>query len=134
MAHTALGALGVVFCVWHAVLNRRPLARYFAQLASGRRWNRRAVIVLGAALSGLTLPLTGLLDHAAGSEWALVHVAPGVICVAFCAWHAVLNRAALLRYARTRMPACGLPARELLAPVVLTAMVLVSTVIHGLEA
>ncbi len=27
-------------------------------------WNQRAFVALGAALSGLALPATGLLDHA----------------------------------------------------------------------
>lgn len=134
LAHTALGVLCVAFCVWHAVLNRHLLARYVGQLGSGRRSSKRAVVVLGAALAGLTLPLTGLLDHAAGRQWAMAHAAPGVICVVLCMWHTVLNRRALLRYARTGMPAYGLPAREVLAPVVLTAVLLAATVIHGLEA
>jgi hypothetical protein len=133
-AHAGLGVLCVVFCAWHAALNRRPLRRYATHLASARHWNKRAVIVVGAALMGLTLPLTGLLDHVAGREWALVHAAPGVLCVVFCAWHAVLNRSALLRYARARMPACGLPVREVVAPVLLTAVLLAATVIHGFEA
>ncbi len=134
LAHTALGALCLAFCAWHAVLHRRPLLRYVTHLGSGRRLNKRAVIVLGAALSGLALPLTGLLDHAAGSEWALVHAAQGVLGVVFCTWHCVLNRSALLCYARAKMPVGRLPAKEVVAAVVLTAAVLATTVIHGIEA
>ena len=33
---------------------------------SARVWNQRAFVATGAVLSGLALPVTGLLDHAAG--------------------------------------------------------------------
>jgi len=133
IAHTALGVLCLAFCICHVVLNRRALLSYVTRASAGR-WNQRTVVVAGAALCGLTLPVTGLLDHFAGREWALPHAATGVLCVGFCVWHAVLNRSALVRYARSRMPAYGLPARELIAATVLTGAVLAATVIHALEA
>jgi hypothetical protein len=132
IAHTALGVLCLAFCIWHAVLNRRALPGYVKRASAGR-WNQRTVVVAGAALCGITLPVTGLLDHFAGREWALPHAATGVLCVGFCVWHAVLNRSALLRYARSRMPASGLPARELVTSTAVTAAVLAATVIHALE-
>jgi hypothetical protein len=132
IAHTALGVLCLAFCIWHAVLNRRALPGYVKRASAGR-WNQRTVVVAGAALCGITLPVTGLLDHFAGREWALPHAATGVLCVGLCVWHAVLNRSALLRYARSRMPASGLPARELVTSTAVTAAVLAATVIHALE-
>jgi len=132
IAHTTLGVLCLAFCIWHAVLNRRPLLRY-ARRASAGRWTQRTVVVAGAALCGLTLPVTGLLDHVVGREWALPHAATGVLCVGFCAWHVFLNRTALLRYVRSRTPAYGLPARELVASAAMTGAVLAATVIHALE-
>ncbi len=56
--------------------------------------------MLGAVVTGLALPVTGLLDHAAGREWALPHVVAGVLCVLFCALHIVLNRRPRARRAR----------------------------------
>jgi hypothetical protein len=131
--HTALGLLFVAFCVWHVVLNRRALLRYLTRPLVWH-WHRRAWVVAGALLCGLTLPLTGLLDHAAGREWALVHAAPGVLFVVLCVWHALLNRRGVLCHLSRRIPAgWGLPSREALASAVVTAVVVGGTVVHALE-
>ena len=131
LPHVAIALVCVVFCSWHLVLNRRTLMRRFRQVASGNR-NRQAIIVVAAALLGVTLPVTGLLDHAAGRAWALPHALPGVLCVVLLIWHAVLHRCALARYVRTRLPGHHLPSREALAPAVLAVAVLAGSTLHSL--
>ncbi len=103
-----------------------------------RGWNHRAFVVLGAALSGLALPITGVVDHAAGHSteqaqigWAVVHSVLGGLFVGFCTWHIVLNRRALLRYLRGRAPR-GVPAKEMVAAAALVGVVLLVTVSHAL--
>jgi uncharacterized membrane protein len=107
---------------------------------SERRWNHRAFVVLGAALSGLALPITGLADHAArqplssdaAAGWALVHTSLGIMFVAFCTWHVVLNRRALLRYLRGKAAARGVPTKEVVAALALVGIVMAVTVTHAL--
>lgn len=105
-------------------------------------WNQRAFVATGAVLSGLALPATGLLDHAAGGSasasavgWSIAHVSVSCLFVAFCGWHIVLNRRALLRYLRAagdRAGALRLPARETLAAAGIVGGVLAATVLHAL--
>jgi hypothetical protein len=106
-------------------------------------WNQRAFVALGAVLSGLALPVTGLLDHAAGGtsseaavRWSIAHVSVSCMFVGFCGWHIVLNRRALLRYLRAAGGLSGpvrrLPARETVAAVAIVGGVLAATVVHAL--
>jgi hypothetical protein len=106
-------------------------------------WNQRAFVALGAVLSGLALPATGLLDHAAGGSsseaavgWSIAHVSVSCMFVGFCGWHIVLNRRALLRYLRAAGGRAGavrrLPARETVAAAAIVGGVLAATVVHAL--
>jgi hypothetical protein len=106
-------------------------------------WNQRAFVALGAVLSGLALPVTGLLDHAAGGSpsgaavgWSIAHVSVSCLFVGFCGWHIVLNRRALLRYLRAANDRAGavrrLPARETVAAAAIVGGVLAATVAHAL--
>lgn len=105
-----------------------------------RRWDQRAFVVMGVALCGLALPITGLVDHVAGDStsqgaaqgWAFTHTAIGGLFVAFCVWHALLNRRALLRHVRGRAGFSRLPRREFVAAAVLVGAVLAITVTHAL--
>lgn len=104
-----------------------------------RTWNQRAFVVDGAVISGLALPLTGIADHVAGDSapnalvgWAIVHTAAGILFVTFCTWHIVLNRRALLRYLRGKVPAGFVPTRETIAALALVGAVLAVTVVHAL--
>ena len=68
-------------------------------------WNQRRFVAVGAGLSGLALPATGLADHLAGKSddspgWTIVHTSLGSAFVVFATWHCILNRRALLRYMR----------------------------------
>jgi hypothetical protein len=106
-------------------------------------WNQRAFVALGAVLSGLALPATGLLDHAAGRStgeaavgWSIAHVSVSCLFVGFCTWHLVLNRRALLRYLRAAGGRAGavrrLPARETVAAAAIVGGVLTATAVHAL--
>ena len=106
-------------------------------------WNQRAFVAVGAALSGLALPATGLLDHAAGGSsseaavgWSIAHVSVSCLFVGFCTWHLVLNRRALLRYVRAAGGKTDalrrLPARETVAAAAVVGGVLALTVVHAL--
>jgi hypothetical protein len=111
---------------------------------SDHAWNQRAFVATGAVLSGLALPVTGLLDHAAGGSasanavgWSIAHSSLGALFAGFCAWHVVLNRRALLRYLRAVLPASGrpggaAPSREVLVATALVGGVLAATVVHAL--
>ena len=106
-------------------------------------WNQRAFVALGAVLSGLALPVTGLLDHTAGSSsseaavgWSIAHVAVGSLFVGFAGWHIVLNRRPLLKYLRAAGGASGamrrLPARETVVAAAIVGGVVALTVVHAL--
>jgi hypothetical protein len=112
-------------------------------MSSQSTWNQRSVVVLGAVLSGLALPATGLLDHAAGGSssesavgWSIAHISLSTLFVGFCTWHIVLNRRPLLKYLRAAAGRAGalrgLPAREAVAAAGIVGGVLAATVLHAL--
>lgn len=69
-------------------------------------FNRRAFAALGAAVSGLGLPLTGYANHlfqfsamtTQRHAWMAAHNILAVLFLAFAAGHVLLNRQALLRH------------------------------------
>lgn len=71
-----------------------------------RRFNTRAFVALVMAVSGLGLPITGVVNHIYGfSEltvarhaWMSAHNILGTLFVAFSIWHVALNGRALLGY------------------------------------
>lgn len=106
-------------------------------------WNQRAFVALGAVLSGLALPATGLLDHAAGGSssesavgWSIAHVSVSCLFLGFCTWHIALNRRPLLKYLRAAGGRAGalrrLPARETVAAASIVGGVLALTIVHAL--
>jgi hypothetical protein len=112
-----------------------------AVASSPHTWDRRTFVVTGAALSGIALPVSGLLDHLSGGPsaqaavgWSIVHTSLGALFVGFCAWHVVLNRRALKRYLRAAAGRSGdaAPSREVVAATALVGGVLAVTVIHAL--
>ena len=100
------------------------------------RWNQRRFIALAAALSGLALPATGLADHLAvkaGDQvsWSIVHTSLGFSFVVFATWHCVLNRQALIRYARGTIASRALVGREALVAIAIVGGILALTIIHA---
>jgi len=71
-----------------------------------RSFNKRAFTAIMAGLTALTLPFTGLILHGysegaiSGDRhfWLMAHVVLGFLFVVFAAWHAIINRRALLNY------------------------------------
>lgn len=121
----------------------QPLSGGGRPAAGSKSWDQRAFVATGALLSGLALPVTGLLDHAAGGSvsahavgWSIAHAALGIMFVAFCTWHIVLNRRALLRHLRAARASHGrrvsLPSREVGAAAVLVGGALTLVVAHAL--
>ena len=99
-------------------------------------WNQRRFVALGAGLSGVALPVTGLADHLAGqsgdpASWSIVHTSLGVVFVVFATWHCAMNRRALLRYVRGAVGSRTLLGREALAAGALVGGVLTLTVVHA---
>lgn len=97
-----------------------------------RQWDQRRFISCSVLIFGLALPITGIGNHLArhasgphaGPGWVVAHVAVGALFVFFAAWHVVLNRRALSRYLRDKVARPPLPSREILAALVLVAVVL----------
>jgi hypothetical protein len=77
--------------------------------ADKKPFNKRAFTALMAGLTALTLPFTGLILHGysegaiSGDKhaWLMAHVVLGFLFVIFAAWHALINRRALLNYIRS---------------------------------
>ena len=73
---------------------------------AGRRLNRRALVVIGATVTGLALPVTGIVDHVllnspAGDGFnagSVTHWTCALLFLAFVTVHVVLNRKAYRRH------------------------------------
>jgi hypothetical protein len=76
------------------------------QERSTRRLNRRAFVALAATVTGLALPVTGVVDHvildshpgAGFNAGSVAHWACGLLFVVFVAWHVALNWRAYRRH------------------------------------
>jgi hypothetical protein len=74
-----------------------------------RPFNKRGFTAMMSGLTALTLPITGLILHGysegaiSGDKhfWLMAHVVLGFLFVVFAAWHAILNRRALLNYIKS---------------------------------
>jgi hypothetical protein len=72
----------------------------------GRRLNRRALVALGATVTGLALPVTGVADHLllnspAGAGFnvgSVTHWTCALLFTGFVTWHVVLNWKAYRRH------------------------------------
>jgi hypothetical protein len=81
-------------------------------------FNKRAFTAIMSGLTALTLPFTGLVLHGysegavSGDKhfWLMAHVVLGFIFVFFAAWHAIINRRALLNYIKSG-PSRTLPGK-----------------------
>ena len=73
-----------------------------------RPFNRRAFAASMAALTVVTLPLSGWFCHhyqfapmtVARHAWMAVHVTTAILFVVFAGWHVVMNRRAIVAYLR----------------------------------
>ena len=73
---------------------------------AGRRLNRRALVAIGATVTGLALPVTGVADHvllnstggAGFNAGSVTHWTCALLFIGFVTWHVVLNRKAYRRH------------------------------------
>lgn len=73
---------------------------------TSRPINRRALVAIGATVTGLALPVSGIADHlilgwnpaAGGNAASVIHWACGLLFIVFATWHVVMNRKAYRRH------------------------------------
>ena len=71
-----------------------------------KKFNNRAFFSVGMLVSGITLPLSGLMNHYTGFGpltaerhfWMSVHDVSGILFTIFTVTHIILNRRSLLNY------------------------------------
>ena len=104
-----------------------------------KQFNRRAFVALVATMSGLGLPVTGLMNHLHQTEpatlvrhvWMSAHNSLGIIFVVFAVWHAVLNRRALLSHLRGAVAQVPRLTREAIVAVMLVVALVGIVVSHA---
>ena len=73
---------------------------------AGRRFDRRAVVAVGATVTGLALPVSGFADHllldshpsAGFNVGSVTHWTCALLFTGFVTWHVLLNRTAYRRH------------------------------------
>jgi len=104
--------------------------------------NGRALVALVIGLSGLGLPVTGLVNHFYGFSppslerhaWMSAHNALGVLFVVFSIFHIVLNRRALLNHIKNKASQLPAVSRELVLAGTVVAATLLLLVGHAFHA
>ncbi|HOI75747.1 MAG TPA: DUF4405 domain-containing protein [Syntrophales bacterium] len=112
------------------------------QSNKGKFLNTRAFTALGAAISGLGLPLTGYANHlyqfsamtTPRHAWMAAHNILAVLFLAFAAWHVILNRKALLRHVKGIVRNIPFPSREAVLAGLVVASVVFLFVGHAFVA
>ena len=101
------------------------------------RFNTRAFVALSLALSGLGLPVTGIMNHvdqtapfATRHGWMAAHNSLALLVVVFAIWHVTLNWKALVRYVGSSARQV-LARREALWATAMVALVLLVAVGHA---
>jgi hypothetical protein len=105
------------------------------------RFNKRAFTALMAGISGLGLPITGLMNHLYGMEpltarrhaWMSAHNSLAIVFTVTVVWHVILNRQALLRYIRTATTIIPAISREMIYAMAVVSMVLFIAVGHAIH-
>ena len=101
-------------------------------------FNLRSFVAIMAGLTGLTLPLSGLVLHAYSHhprhggthEWFSVHVFLGILFTGFAVWHVVLNRRPLLRYLRSGAESQTPFSREMRLAAIIFSAALIAAIVH----
>lgn len=107
-----------------------------------KRFNSRAFATLTIALSGVGLPITGIVNHVydfshmtvARHAWMTAHNVLGLIFLVFSIWHATINHRALWNYlkgAAARVPRFSSEAAVACA---VTTLILLLTVGHAFHS
>lgn len=108
--------------------------------ASRKPFNLRAFIVAMIALTGITLPLSGLFNHlhqfepltVARHGWMAAHNVMAILFAVFCGWHIVLNRRAVWNHVHDA--AKKIPTREAALAGGLVAALLTLAIAHAFLA
>lgn len=106
--------------------------------ASGKL-NKRALVSIVIALSGLGLPFTGFATHAYAHEpmtvphhaWMAAHNFLGFLFVVFSVWHVVLNRRPLWAYFKSKAAQIPSLSREAIVAAVIVSMPLLLVIAHA---
>jgi len=110
-------------------------------MESKKQFNRRAFVALMSAISGLGLPITGLMNHIYGMEfltvrrhvWMSAHNSLAIIFTITATWHVILNRQALLRHIKAAKSGIMGVSREMAYASAIIAVVLLIMVGHALH-
>ena len=102
-----------------------------------RKFNARAFVAMMAALTGASLPVSGLFNHlhqfepltTARHAWMAAHTAMAILFTVFAGWHIALNRRMLVNYLR-KVPVRA-PSREAVLAGVIVILVLFVAVGHA---
>jgi hypothetical protein len=94
---------------------------------TAKLFNQHAFTALGASLSGLGLPFTGLANHIYQLDsmtlprhaWMSAHNTLGILFLFFVIWHIVLNRRTLAKYVRGFTAGRGFASREAICATVI---------------
>ncbi len=104
-------------------------------------FNTRAFIAITAAVAGLGLPITGYENHifqfypmtVQRHAWMSAHNILAIIFSIFTIWHIILNRRALLRYAKGAAAHVPFIRREAILAICLVGLCLLIVVGHALH-
>jgi len=105
-----------------------------------RSFNRRAFTSIAMLISGLILPISGIMNHELGKAgfsqelhlWMSVHNSAATLFVLFATAHLILNWKALIRHAKAVKD--RVVSKEALAAVILVAGVVGIFSSHALHA
>lgn len=99
---------GILFSLEKSLLNKIKIS-IVKSLAGGimeteKKFNKRGFVSAGLFLSGIGLPVSGIMNHYLGFEgltttrhaWMSVHNVLSIFFVFFCIWHLKLNWKALM--------------------------------------
>lgn len=107
-----------------------------------RAFKHRAFVAMVMVVSGLALPVTGIVNHVYGfaplsverHAWMSAHNALGLLFVVFSVWHVMLNRRALWGHIRTAAAGVSMVSREAVVAGSVVAVTLALFVGHALHA
>ena len=102
-------------------------------------FNKRAFVALTAAISGIGLPLSGLVNHQLQSHpivlhrhaWMAAHWSLGIVFALFVVWHAILNRRVLFKHVKWSTSKSPAFSRELLSAAALVSIPVYLSVLHA---
>jgi hypothetical protein len=107
-----------------------------------RQFNRRAFATMLTLISGLGLPITGLMNHIYGLEgltprhhiWMSAHNSLAIVFTVAAAWHVVLNRRTLYHHIKSTADSMNGISREFAWAVGIVIVIFTLIVGHAFHA